>query len=572
RVGVDDSFFTLGGHSLLAIRLVEILRTHGVTISTRALFEAPTVAGLAAAAGAEQVEVPPNAIPQGAQAITPEMLPLVDLTVEEIDRIVATVEGGAANVADIYPLAPLQEGLLFHHLLADGGEDAYVTPTVLEFDTRERLDAFVRALKKVVERHDVFRTSVMWEGLRAPVQVVWRHAELPLEELHVDVQSPDPVQELLTRVGLSMDLVRAPLVRVHVAAEPGGDRWLALLRLHHIIEDHTSLEILLGEVEAFLTGRAAELPEPLPFRTFVAQARAGLESGEHERFFADLLGDVDEPTAPYGLVDARRDGMDSNEAMAALAPELSERIRDTARRLGASPATVMHVAWTRVIAAITGRDDVVFGTVLFGRMNAGPGADRVPGPFINTLPVRMRVDETTAVAAVRGMRGQLAALLEHEHAPLALAQQASAVAGDVPLFTSILNYRPNNGLNRETTELLDGVELAFFRERTNYPLSIAVDDDGTKIALTVDAVAAIDSEAVAALVCTATESLVSVLERALEGGPELPLSAVDVLGEVERRRVVSEWNDTAAVVPVGTLPELFEAQVGRAPDAVAIVA
>ncbi|MFF8196796.1 condensation domain-containing protein, partial [Streptomyces bobili] len=570
-VGVDDSFFSLGGHSLLAIRLVENLRTRGVTISVPSLFDSPTVAGLAAVSGAEGVVVPPNAIPAGAQAITPEMLPLVDLTADEIERIVATVEGGAANVADIYALTPLQEGLLFHHLLADGGEDAYVTPTVLRFDSRERLDAFMRALQKVVQRHDVFRTSLVWEGLRAPVQVVWREAQLAFHSVDLSADSADPVAELLAGAGLAMDLQRAPLLHAHVAAEPGGDRWLALLRLHHIIEDHTALEILVGEVEALLAGRAAELPEPLAFRDFVVQARAGMESGKHEAFFASLLGDVDEPTAPYGLVDTHKDGMDAVEAMIGLTPELADRVREAARRLGATAATVLHVAWARVLGAVSGRDDVVFGTVLFGRMSTGAGAGRVAGPFINTLPVRLRMAETTVMAAVRGMRGQLAALLEHEHAPLTLAQQASGVPGDAPLFTSLLNYRPNNGLNRETTELLDGVELAFFRERTNFPLSVAVDDDGTRIALNVEAVAPVDATAVAALVRKATENLVTALEVALDGGVDTALSAVGVLDDAGRRLVLAEWNDTAVELSSVLVPELFAAQVVRDPGAVAVV-
>ncbi|MGW2176470.1 condensation domain-containing protein, partial [Streptomyces sp. NPDC001705] len=576
QVGVEDNFFELGGHSLLAVSLVQRLRERGFGVSVRALLVAPTPAGLAAAgAGGEGVvEVPANGIPeQGVEVIAPEMLPLVELTAAQIDLVCESVEGGAANVADVYPLAPLQEGIFFHHLLADPGQaDVYLVPMVLGFDSRARLDGFLDALQRVVDRHDIYRTGLVWEELPEPVQVVRRRAAVPVTEVVLTGEGGGLQAELLAVAGRWMDLRQAPLLRVHVAAEPGRTgRWLGLVQVHHLLQDHTAAEVVLSEVEAFMSGNGDALPVPLPFRDFVAQARLGVSRAEHEEFFAELLRDVTEPTLPFGLADARGDGTGVRSARVRVDDGLAVRVREQARGLGVSPATLFHVAWARVLAGLAGRSDVVFGTLLLGRMNAGRGADRIPGPFMNTLPVRMDVSGLDVVGAVRAMQGQLAGLLVHEHAPLALAQKASGVPASAPLFTSLLNYRHSARRVHSEDPKSDGTAgltvLSAAEDRTNYPVTVSVDDLGDGFGLKADVLDPGDPELVCGLVQTVIEALVAALDVA----PETPLYEVDPLSPVERERVVTDWNDTGVVVGDVSVLGLFGEVVGRDRGAVAVV-
>ncbi len=576
RIGRHDNFFELGGHSLLAVTLIERMRRRGLQVDVRALFNSPTPAGLAEVVSwdAGRVEVPPNGIPLDCGEIRPEMLPLVDLSMAEIERIVRVVSGGAANVQDIYPLTPLQEGILFHHLMASEG-DTYLLSCLYSFDSRERLDRYVSALQAVVDRHDILRTAVVWEGLSEPVQVVWRKASLPVEEVRLEEAKGDPAEQLYrsydprqTRIEVS----RAPLMRVYLARDEARGRWLMLLLLHHLAGDHTTVEVMQEEIRAHLQGESDRLAAPQPFRNFVGQARMGVSREEHEVFFRRLLGEVEEATAPFGLLEVRGEGRGIEEARLELEEGLSQRVRERARKLGVSAASVFHVAWAQVLGRVSGREDVVFGTVLFGRMQGGEGADRVMGLLINTLPVRIGMGEEGAEESVRRTHGQLGELMRHEHASLALAQRCSGVAAPAPLFTALLNYRHSQNLVQtrsvEEERVWEGIEVLRGEERTNYPLALSVDDLGEEFVLTAQVEAPIDPRRVCGFMQRAVEGLVEALERE----PGKAIRSIDVLPEWERRQVVEEWNRTEAEYPSEEcIHELFERQAERTPQAVAVV-
>ncbi|MFL5802017.1 MAG: amino acid adenylation domain-containing protein, partial [Roseiflexaceae bacterium] len=574
RVGRHDNFFELGGHSLLAVALIERMRREGLTLDVRTLFASPTLQALAEAVAGETdapVAIPSNRILPESQMITPEMLPLVELAQAEIDRIVAGVPGGAVNVQDIYPLAPLQEGILFHHLMSAEG-DAYLLQALLAFDTRARLDGFLEALRAVIARHDILRTAVMWEGLAEPVQVVWREAPLRVEEIALDSCVADAEAELRERFDprrMCLDVRQAPLVRCIMAEDVKRGRWLLLWLSHHLAIDHVTLEHIVAEVQAYLQAETDRLPEPLPFRNFVAQARLGMAKEQHEAFFRAMLGDVDEPTAPFGFMEAQGDGSGLEQVRIELDRLLAEQLGQRARALGVSVASLCHFAWALVLARVSGREDVVFGTVLLGRMQSGMGAEGALGLFINTLPVRIRVGAESVERSVRQTHALLTELMRHEHVSLALAQRCSRVAAPAPLFTALLNYRHTP---QDTAQSLDGtlagIEILSAQERTNYPLSLSVDDLGTGFALTAQAVPPIAPGRICELMRTALEGLV----QALNNVPETEARAIDVLPEAERRQVLEQWNATESAYPTETcIHELFERQAEQRPDGIALV-
>ncbi len=520
---------------------------------------------------AGNIDVPANGIPADAQHILPAMLTLSNLSQEEIERIVATVDGGVANIQDIYPLAPLQEGILFHHVSAEQG-DPYVMQSQFGFDSLERFEAFAQALQTVMDRHDILRTGVVWDGLQQPQQVVWRQARLPVQALELDPADGDiaaQLHALFDARHYRLDVSQAPLLRLVRAFDPVNQRIVATLLFHHMALDHSALEVVCHEMQACLLGHGAALGQAVPFRNYVAQARLGISEQEHEGFFRQMLGDISEPTLPFGLHDVQGDARGIAEAHLALPSALSQRLRAQARQLGVSAASLFHLGWAQVLGVLAGKEQVVFGTVLMGRLQGSHDTDRALGIFINTLPFRVDVGAEAVRDGVKATHARLTTLLRHEHAPLALAQRCSGVVAPTPLFSALLNYRHSApAASAEAVSAWQGIAALSAEERTNYPLTLSVDDLGEGFALSLLASTQVDPQRVCAYLHTALENLLAALEQA----PDTALNQVSVLPAAEQQQLLQQFNATQADFPQGTtLHGRIEAQAALTPDAIAAV-
>lgn len=577
RVGRNDNFFELGGHSLLLVTMLQRLRENELTVDARMAFAHPTLAALAAAMAAAPrragTGVLAGGAPGGCTAITPAMFPLLDISAQDLERILAGVPGGASNVQDIYPLVPPQEGMVFHHRLQDQG-DSFLSRWLLEFDSCQRLDRFLTALQQVIDRHDAFRTAIFWDGLSRPVQVVLRQAKLPVQRIS-GMNGGSGRERLLERTdprSQRLPLGKAPLFSACTTPDVDGDGWTLALLMHHIVCDQVSVDLLWEEIAAIVAGDAASLPQPVPFRSLVGQVLAAAPDAAHAYFHREL-GDVSEPTVPFGLSDVRGDGNQVSDCRVALEPQVAARVRAAARAAGVSTAVLFHVAWAMVLARCCNSEDIVFGTVLSGRLAIDSETGNRMGLFMNTLPLHVDLKGRTANGAVRSVHARLAELVEHEHSSLVLAKACSAVQSSSPLFTSLLNYRHRNvgafdpATGATTLPGLDGVVLIADEERTNYPVAVTVDQYSDDYAITTQCVPGADPVRLAAYMLTAVEALAS----ALHTGGDAPVAGLDILPPDEHARITFDYSAGArAGEGAVRIVEQVAAQMERSPGASAL--
>ena len=283
---------------------------------------------------------------------------------------------------------------------------------------------------------------------------------------------------------------------------------------------------------------APEGSEPVPHR------QKEREHDAQQTLFCQMLGDMGEPMTLFGLQGLCRDGAQISAATHALDPQLSRRLRQCARMLGAGPNSIFHVAWGQLLSRASGQPDPVFGTVVSGRTHSS----------VNTLPVRVRSKEKSIEQCVRETHELLAEVALNEHSLLAEVQHYSRASAGAPLFTAVLDYRDRPS----------PVPLA----AASYPLALSVLDEEEGFTVTARVVTSVGPDRIHAMLVRVLQDAVD----ALETNPTRSASDLEVLPEDERQRVLVQWNDTQTPYPEHRcVHELFEEQVVRDPDAIAVV-
>ncbi|MFF5139127.1 non-ribosomal peptide synthase/polyketide synthase [Streptomyces sp. NPDC013157] len=549
-VTVDDDFFALGGDSIVAIQLLVLARRAGLELTPRDVFRHRTVDRLAGVARTADAGEDPADVPWASP------------TAGEL----AALQGDAPlAVAEVLPLGPLQEGFFFHALVDGAEHDAYVVQQVIELAGPVDGGLLRQAAQRLLDRHAPLRACFRQLPDGRPAQLVVTGLDVPWREVDLSAQDPAIRTGLAEAVAADeragrFDLAHPPLLRCALVRLT-EDRSRLVLTFHHIVADGWSLPVLHRELLSFYGDTPTPPAEVAPYRGYLAHvARADRETARNA--WRTALAGFDEPTRLVGT--AAAGPIEPAQLRVELPERTTARLTARAREHGVTLGTVVQAAWGLLLAGLTGRQDVVFGTTVSGRDAAVPGIESMAGLFINTLPTRLTwAPADTLGAVLERLQQEQSALLDHQHLGLAEIQRAAGHAGDGELFDTLVvfeNYPAEPGLADPTgTVRLTGHA---FHDAVHYPLALIV-KPGRRLDLRLKHhLNRISGEAVRLL----ADRLTRVLD-ALAEDTARPVAALDLLVDGEHVHLEGERR----AVPATTLPAAIAAQTARTPDATAVV-
>ncbi|MGH3886377.1 MAG: amino acid adenylation domain-containing protein, partial [Pseudonocardiaceae bacterium] len=507
----------------------------------------------------------------GIGGATPSDFPLAHLDQPTLDRLASD----ARNTEDIYPLTPMQAGMVFHALSQDD-QNLYFEQVAFILDGVHNPQLLGAAWQHIVNRTPILRSHIIWEGVNQPLQLVQRQVTIPITYLDWTQLNPEQQHHKLTQLlhndrTHGLNLATAPLLRLTIATLSDTEVQL-LWTFHHVLLDGWSAFQILSDVftcHAALThGQPPQLPPRRPFRDYLHW----LSTQNHthaEQHWRHTLSGLHTPTPlPYDRPPVEAHRTESSEKVdVALPVERSAKLREVAQRNGLTVNTIVQGAWALLLSRYSTQRDVCFGTTVSGRPADLPGVESMAGMLINTVPTRIEVHESQNVVSwLQELQTTQVEARNFDFVSLAQLQAWSDLPGGVNLFDSAVVFE-NYPFDEESIAE-KGLQIHQFQavHTTNFALA-AVVLPGQRLSIELDYDPALFD-------ATTIERLATHLIRVLNvviADPTIAVEQIDLLAEVERYRVLVEWNGTDYEVPVGTVGSLFGEQVWRAPDAVAVV-
>ena len=456
RVGLDDNFFELGGDSIVSIQVVSRARAAGLQLSPKDLFQHQTLQALAGVASDLVGADAPLAI---AAIQTPDAAQLAALGLDP------------EQIEDLYPLSPMQQGMLFHGV--DGSEGGvYVNQLRVEVQGLD-VERFRCAWQAALDAHDNLRAGVHWQGLEKPVQAVHKRVELPLEVF--DWRGREGMDAALDELAAgersrSFDLAQPPLLRL-VLVRHGEDRYQLIYTHHHILLDGWSNAQLFAEALRRYNGES--IAEQGRYRDYIHWLQAQ-DSQLAQQFWSARLEGFAQPTVLADSLARPAEGGGHGLEYSRYDAAATERLKAFARSQRVTLNTLVQAAWILLLQRYTGQQRVAFGATVAGRPAQLPRADSLLGLFINTLPIVQAPAEHADLGDwLRELQAYNLEVREFEHSPLYDIQRWAGQAGQA-LFDSIIVFE-----NYPVDEVLRSAQGLRFgelksKDETSIPMDLAV--------------------------------------------------------------------------------------------------
>jgi aryl carrier-like protein len=555
RLGIHENFFEIGVDSIVGIQIVSRARQAGLALDPTHLFRHPTIAELAAAA--ESTSNNSSASSASPSSIAPFQLAPRGIDVDAVKRVF----GQDGPIEDLYPLTPVQDGMLFHTLAdPDAGHYAEQFVCRLQGDLdRARLED---SWHRVIARHPALRSSIHWTDFEERYQVVHRETNCLLEyhdwrSLSQSEQNQQLVDYLGADRRRGFELTRAPLSRLALV-RLGDELHQLIWSIHHVVIDGWCLSILLQEmlhVYEALSQKVEPVLKPCrPFRDYVGWQ--GSQSSDHAQvYWKEALKGFTTPT-PLGLDNAMPSRSQSSpeattrEATRTLPAELRSALDKLVRTRHLTLSTLIQGAWALLLSRYSGQSDVLFGVTVSGRPPELAGVESMVGMFINVLPVRVAVTEESDLAGwLRDLQATMVERRRYEAIPISQIQMWSELPPGIPLFESILivqNLPFQASLQDRASRL--GIASARYHERTHYPLTVTVvPANEMEIKISFDS-RRFDSSAIERML----GHLCSVLE-VMAAKPDGRLVDLPLMTQAEQERLVRQWDQSYVPRGIGDI-------------------